>query len=49
LWVYASSADRFRQSYIPIAEEYQIPGYSNPKVDILRLVKGWLEKKDSGQ
>jgi hypothetical protein len=32
-----------------IAEEYQIPGYSDPKVDILRLVKGWLEKKGNGQ
>lgn len=45
LWVHASSADRFRQSYMSIAEEYQIPGYADPKVDILLLVKDWLEKK----
>uniref|UniRef100_A0A8H7K7I5 Uncharacterized protein n=1 Tax=Bionectria ochroleuca TaxID=29856 RepID=A0A8H7K7I5_BIOOC len=31
-----------------IAEEYQIPGYHDPKVDILLLVRDWLERKDSG-
>src|SRR6478609_8383413 len=44
LWVHASSADRFRQSYLSIAEEYQIPGYDDPKSDLLLLVKRWLER-----
>ncbi|KAK7219006.1 hypothetical protein V2G26_007009 [Clonostachys chloroleuca] len=48
LWVHASSADHFRQSYMSIAEEYQIPGFHDPKVDILLLMKDWLERKDSG-
>jgi tetratricopeptide (TPR) repeat protein len=30
-----------------IAEEYQIPGYDDPLVDVLFLVKTWLEKKDT--
>ncbi|KEY74867.1 hypothetical protein S7711_09811 [Stachybotrys chartarum IBT 7711] len=46
LWVHASSADRFRQSYLSIAEEYQIPGYDDPKSDLLLLVKCWLERTD---
>ncbi|KAI9148693.1 Kinesin light chain [Paramyrothecium foliicola] len=46
LWVHASSADRFRQSYLSIAEEYQIPGYDDPKSDLLLLVKHWLERMD---
>jgi hypothetical protein len=44
LWVHASNADRFRQSYLSIAEEYQIPGYDDPKSDLLLLVKRWLER-----
>ncbi|KAH6994974.1 hypothetical protein EDB80DRAFT_728361 [Ilyonectria destructans] len=42
-WVYASSAERFRQSFSTIARECKIPGYDDPKVDVLILVKGWLE------
>ncbi|KEY74844.1 hypothetical protein S7711_09938 [Stachybotrys chartarum IBT 7711] len=40
------SADRFRQSYLSIAEKYQIPGYDDPKSDLLLLVKRWLERTD---
>lgn len=46
LWVHASNADRFRRSYLSIAEEYQIPGYDDPKIDLLLLVKCWLERTD---
>ncbi|KAI9150668.1 Agmatine deiminase [Paramyrothecium foliicola] len=48
LWVHASNAERFRQSYMSIAEENRIPGYDDPKVDLLQLVKEWLERKDQG-
>ncbi|KEY64848.1 hypothetical protein S7711_10081, partial [Stachybotrys chartarum IBT 7711] len=44
-WVHASNADRFHQSYMSIAEEYEIPGYTDPKIDLSLLVKNWLEKK----
>ncbi|KAH7304614.1 kinesin light chain [Stachybotrys elegans] len=47
LWVHASNADRFHQSYMSIAEEYQIPGHVDPKNDLLLVVKNWLETKDS--
>jgi tetratricopeptide (TPR) repeat protein len=45
-WVHASSAERFRQAYASIAKECQIPGHDDPKVDVLPLVKRWLEGKD---
>lgn len=48
-WVHASNAERFRQAYASIAQEYQIPGYDEPKADVLLLVKNWLEKKNHGQ
>ncbi|KAH7304549.1 hypothetical protein B0I35DRAFT_149874 [Stachybotrys elegans] len=47
LWVHASNTDRFRQSYMSIAEDYQIPGHADPKNDLLLVVKNWLERKDS--
>ncbi|SPO03830.1 uncharacterized protein DNG_06513, partial [Cephalotrichum gorgonifer] len=45
-WVHASNAQRFRQSFASIALECRIPGYDNPKADMLLLVKEWLERKD---
>ncbi|WYZ42126.1 hypothetical protein EsH8_V_001021 [Colletotrichum jinshuiense] len=48
-WVHASNADRFRQAYSSIARECGIPGYNDPKVDILKLVKTWLETGDCGR
>ncbi|PTB38490.1 hypothetical protein M441DRAFT_71922 [Trichoderma asperellum CBS 433.97] len=34
-WVYASNADRFRESYTSIAKKYNIPGHDEIKADIL--------------
>ncbi|KAL6900028.1 hypothetical protein GGI43DRAFT_406131 [Trichoderma evansii] len=48
-WIHAGSAARFRQAFASIAQEYNIPGYAEPKVDMLLLVKGWLEEKDHGE
>ncbi|KAL2194472.1 hypothetical protein P885DRAFT_71243 [Corynascus similis CBS 632.67] len=45
-WVHASNAERFRQAYTSIAQECRVPGYDDPKTDILTLVKKWLERKD---
>jgi tetratricopeptide (TPR) repeat protein len=44
-WVHASNEERFRQSYASIAEECNIPGQDDPKVDMLVLVRDWLTKK----
>ncbi|KAK4243173.1 kinesin light chain 3 [Corynascus novoguineensis] len=48
-WVHASNAERFRQAYASIAQECQVPGYDDPKADVLLLVKAWLERTDRGQ
>ncbi|KAK4117998.1 purine and uridine phosphorylase [Parathielavia appendiculata] len=48
-WVHASNAERFRQAYASIAQECQVPGYDDPKADVLFLVKAWLERNDCGQ
>ncbi|KAL2195254.1 hypothetical protein P885DRAFT_70825 [Corynascus similis CBS 632.67] len=45
-WVHASNAERFCQAYTSIAYECRIPGHDDPKMDILTLVKRWLERKD---
>ncbi|KAF4460754.1 kinesin light chain [Fusarium albosuccineum] len=44
-WVHASNVETFHQSYAIIAKECNIQGYDDPKVDLLRLVKRWLERK----
>ncbi|CAI6093426.1 unnamed protein product [Clonostachys chloroleuca] len=49
IWVHASSPERFQQSFSRIAEEFQIPGYENPKSNVLVLVQQWLEKKNCGK
>ncbi|KAF5533396.1 kinesin light chain 1 [Fusarium mexicanum] len=48
-WVHASTEERFRQSYAWIAEECDIPGRDDRKLDLLMLVKAWLEKKLKAQ
>ncbi|KAH6848197.1 hypothetical protein B0I37DRAFT_376932 [Chaetomium sp. MPI-CAGE-AT-0009] len=48
-WVHATNAERFRQAYASIAQACQLPGYDDPKTDVLALVKRWLEGKDGGR
>jgi hypothetical protein len=45
-WIHASDPDRFHQCFYLIAESCQIPGYDDPKAEILSLVRAWLERKD---
>ncbi|ROV90962.1 hypothetical protein VSDG_07735 [Cytospora chrysosperma] len=48
-WVHASNAQRFRQAYTSIAQKYSIPGLGHPDVNVLAVVKEWLEENDRGQ
>ncbi|KAF7552766.1 hypothetical protein G7Z17_g4097 [Cylindrodendrum hubeiense] len=48
-WIHASNAERFRQGFAYIAQECEIPGYDDPRSDVLQLVKVWLEKKNRGR
>ena len=45
LWVHAGNAARFVESYKRIASEFQISGRDDPNVDVLQLVRDWLEAK----
>ncbi|KAF2675928.1 hypothetical protein K458DRAFT_352596 [Lentithecium fluviatile CBS 122367] len=42
LWVHASNAARFEQSYRDIADRVKIFGRKDPKADIFKLVHDWL-------
>ncbi|PSN59063.1 TPR domain protein [Corynespora cassiicola Philippines] len=42
LWVHASSAARFEQSYRDIADRVKMFGRKDPKADIFKLVHDWL-------
>ncbi|KAF6829743.1 kinesin light chain [Colletotrichum musicola] len=42
------NAERMRSSFVSIAMECKIPGYNDPKVDILATVHDWLMRRDKG-
>ena len=42
-WVYASNTTNFEESYKRIATMCDIPDHQNPQVNILQLVRHWLE------
>lgn len=42
LWVHASNAARFEQSYRDIADRVKIFRRKDPKVDVFQLVHDWL-------
>ena len=44
-WVHASNIARLVESYKRIASECQIPDRDDPNVDVLQLVRDWLEAK----
>ncbi|KAH6683908.1 hypothetical protein B0J14DRAFT_571676 [Halenospora varia] len=48
-WIYASNVERFRHSFLELAQNLDIPGADSPKVEILALVKEWLERKETGK
>ncbi|RYP69598.1 hypothetical protein DL770_008204 [Monosporascus sp. CRB-9-2] len=43
-WVHGNSREHLRQSFMEIAQKCQIPGFEDPKLDVLPLVKDWLVK-----
>ena len=48
-WVHASNAARFEQSYQQIADNVKIPGWRDPKANILKLVRDWLQNETRGK
>ncbi|KFY86469.1 hypothetical protein V500_07615 [Pseudogymnoascus sp. VKM F-4518 (FW-2643)] len=48
-WVHASNAARFKEAYTNIATKIELPGWDDPKADILRLVYNWLCDERNGR
>ena len=48
-WVHASTRARFEEAYRDIADRLQLPGRSDPKANVLRLVSDWLRDEANGQ
>ncbi|KAF4412182.1 Aminodeoxyfutalosine nucleosidase [Colletotrichum fructicola] len=48
-WIHASNVERFQKAFSDIARECEVPGHSKEEVDILLLVKKWLENKQRGR
>lgn len=42
-WLCGTNKYRFEKSYTSIAEEFQLSGRNDPNVDVLQLVRDWLE------
>jgi hypothetical protein len=44
-WIHASNISRFEKSYASIAEEFQLSGREDSRVDLSQLVRNWLESQ----
>ncbi|OCK72906.1 hypothetical protein K432DRAFT_340927, partial [Lepidopterella palustris CBS 459.81] len=48
-WVHGSNAARFEQSFREVADQVKIPGRTNPKANIFKLVHNWLRDERNGK
>ena len=48
-WVHAATAERFEQGYKSIATTLELPGWNDPKIDVLCLVSSWLGDVNNGR
>ena len=48
-WVHASTQARFEEAYRNIADQLELPGRSDPKANVLRLVSDWLRDEANGR
>ncbi|KAH7111546.1 hypothetical protein EDB81DRAFT_355668 [Dactylonectria macrodidyma] len=48
-WVHASSRPRFKEAYRSIADNLRLPGRNDPSVDVLGLVRDWLQGEEVGR
>ncbi|KAF4927774.1 hypothetical protein CGCVW01_v002267 [Colletotrichum viniferum] len=47
-WVNASTRATFQDSYRSVAEDLELPNRHNPGVNVLALVRDWLQREDVG-
>ncbi|KAJ6035966.1 Tetratricopeptide-like helical [Penicillium herquei] len=48
-WIYAGSANRFKQSFEEIATQTGIQGQRDPGTNAFKLVEAWLNSEESGK
>lgn len=48
-WIHASSVSRINKTFLEIARKVRIPGWEDPKLNKVELVKEWLENPLSGK
>ncbi|KAF3359144.1 Aminomethyltransferase [Verticillium dahliae VDG1] len=47
-WVHASSKPRFKEAYRSIAQRLELPRRNDPDIDVLGLVRDWLQTEEAG-
>ncbi|KAI8715206.1 hypothetical protein NCS52_01027800 [Fusarium sp. LHS14.1] len=47
-WVHASSKPRFEEAYRSIAQRLELPRRNDPNIDVLGLVRDWLQTEEAG-
>lgn len=45
-WVYGMTKDTLEDAFRSVAGRLEIPGYNDPKTNILALVRDWLQRED---
>ena len=48
-WIHASNVNRFEQGYRDIAKGIRLPGWDDPKTDIMQLLYDWLADEKNGR
>ncbi|KAF2184939.1 hypothetical protein K469DRAFT_779558, partial [Zopfia rhizophila CBS 207.26] len=48
-WVHGNNSSRFEQRFRAIADQVKIPGRTNPKANIFKLVHDWLRDERKGK
>jgi tetratricopeptide (TPR) repeat protein len=49
IWIPATNIESLQQAYVDVARQLNIPGWEEDKVDVKRLVQGYLGKKSAGR
>jgi hypothetical protein len=46
-WIHASTQDRFEEAYKGIARDLRIPGWEDPQIDTILIVRDWLNNHEN--
>jgi hypothetical protein len=46
-WIHASTQDRFEEAYKGIARDLRIPGWEDPQIDTILIVRDWVNNHEN--